>query len=124
MSSIRSSVLSSVDRVAAYNLGDYPNVITVFQLLEFVDATVAAYNAVGLDVCDLPTTRSVESINKAVIDLMNLDVFCSYDDEWFMDKLGAIVNLAMSIANCLDESDYADDLADRFNAFQVRAEEF
>ena len=118
--SVKSSLLSSIDRVRTYNTGGSINVITVSQLLEFVDVWAVAYNAQRLDVSDLPTTRSVETINKAVINLMNLDVVCSVDDdEWFMHELNEVVNLAISIANSLDESDYADDLADRFNAFQL-----
>lgn len=121
--SLKSSLLSSVERVANYNNDSYPNIVTLGQHLEFVDVWAVAYNAQRLDVSDLPTTRSVETINKAVINLMSIEKMNRYDDEFYMDSLDAIVNLAISIANSLDESDYADDLADRFNAFQVSCSE-
>ena len=93
-----------------------------------VDAFIQSldsYVVAGGDPADLPLgVRASEVLVNAVASLLDSG-YCFQpfvDTEWFMDTVGTVVRNIIAITESLDEGSYGDDLADRFNAFMVRAE--
>jgi len=94
-----------------------------------VDAFIKSldsYVIAGGDPADLPLgVRACEVLVNAVVSLLDSG-YCFQpfvDTEWFMDTIGAVVSNIIAITESLDEGSYGDDLADRFNAFMVQAEQ-
>ena len=94
-------------------------------VLDVVEAYLEAYRLTGSDLSTMPlATLLSETMVEMVAWLLDLDYYKSFDlTEFRMDELCDVVERANSIANMVGEEDYGDDMFDRFNAFQVQAEE-
>lgn len=94
--------------------------------VEVFTANLDSYVIAGGDPADLPLgVRACEVLVKAVIDLLDSG-YCFQpfvDTEYVMDLLSEVVTNICAITESLDEGSYGDDLADRFNAFMVQAEQ-
>lgn len=103
--------------------------VTPYWLAGQVDVFIQSldsYVIAGGDPADLPLgVRASEVLVKAVIDLLDSG-YCFQpfvDTEYVMDLLSDVVTNICAITESLDEGSYGDDLADRFNAFMVQAEQ-